>query len=145
VPTAECYDNELPHPPIREPVLAQMNARALFSAAAGFNLLVGIPLLVMYPLSAQLLKLSGDPSVWTHLVAAIVILFGYAYGRVARDPIRFRPYVGLGIIGKLGFVAIIYGHWLAGDASVRLALLVTVDLMFALAFLVYLRRTSETA
>lgn len=116
-----------------------MKARPLFSIAALFNLVVGIPMLVAYPTVARLLQLEGPPTVWYHIAAAIVVIFGLAYWSIGRDPVKFRPYVLLGIVGKLAFVAIIYGHWLAGDVSVRLAVLVTGDLIFTLLFIAYLR------
>ncbi len=116
-----------------------MKARPLFSVAALFNLVVGIPMLVAYPTVARLLQLEGPPTVWFHIAAAVVVIFGFAYWSIARDPVKFRPYVMLGIVGKLAFVAIIYGHWLAGDVSIRGAVLVTGDLIFALLFIAYLR------
>jgi hypothetical protein len=116
-----------------------MTAKPLFTVAAIFNFLVGIPLLVAHSRVAPLLGIEGPPTVWMHIVAAIVVLFGYAYWRIAGDPARFRPYVVLGILGKLAFVVIIYGHWLAGTAPGPVALLVTADLVFALLFIAYLR------
>jgi hypothetical protein len=115
-----------------------MKARPLFTVAAVFNFLVGVPMLFAYPLCAALLQIEGPPTVWYHICAAVVIVFGYSYWCIARDPVRFRPYVMLGAIAKLGFVVAVYGHWLAGDASPRLALLVSTDLVFALLFLRFL-------
>jgi hypothetical protein len=116
-----------------------MKARPLFDIAALFNVSVGVPMLVAYPLVARLLQFEGPPTMWFHIAAVAVVIFGYAYWCVARDPVRFRPYVMLGIIGKLAFVVVIYGHWIAGDASGRSAMLVTVDFVFALLFIAYLR------
>jgi hypothetical protein len=116
-----------------------VKARPLFSIAALFNLVVGIPMLVAYPTVARLLQLEGPPTVWFHIAAAVVVIFGFAYWSIARDPVKFRPYVMLGIVGKLAFVAVIYGHWLAGDVSGRSAVLVSGDLIFALLFFAYLR------
>ena len=115
-----------------------MSERPLFLTAACFNWVVGLSLLVSYPLTARLLELPGPPTVWLHLVAAIVVLFGFAYWLVAKQPERYRPFVGLGAAGKLAFAAIIYYHWLFGDAPTRLAMLVNVDLVFALLFLRHL-------
>jgi hypothetical protein len=112
--------------------------RSLFVTAACFNWAVGLLILGGYPLAAHLLELAGPPTVWVHLVAAIVVLFGVAYWLVAKQPQRYRPFVGLGAAGKLAFAAIIYYHWLSGDASTRLAMLVNVDVIFALLFLRYL-------
>jgi hypothetical protein len=116
-----------------------MNARPLFWIAAVFNFLVGVPMLVAYPLVARLLGLEGPPTMWFHITAAIVIVFGYAYARIAQDPVKFHPYVALGMIAKLVFVIVIYGHWLKGTAPAQVALLVTADLVFALLFAAYLR------
>jgi hypothetical protein len=115
-----------------------MQARPLFPVAAAFNVMVGAPMLLAYPMSASLLRIEGPPTVWYHICAAIVLVFGYAYWCISQDPVRYRPYVPLGVIGKLAFVAVIYWHWLAGDASPRLAALVTLDLVFALLFLRFL-------
>jgi hypothetical protein len=90
-----------------------MKAGPLFHIAAVFNFLVGIPMLVAYPVVARLLGLEGPPTVWFHIAALVVVIFGGAYWCIARDPVKFRPYVHLGIVAKLAFVAAIYGHWLA--------------------------------
>lgn len=116
-----------------------MNARRLFTVAALFNLAVGLPMLLAYPFAARLLGLAGPPTAWFHLTAAIVLVFGYAYWQVARDPVANRPYAVLGVLGKAAFVAVIYAHWLAGDLSPRVAVLVTADLVFALLFVAWLR------
>lgn len=118
-----------------------MNARALFTVAAIFNVVVGVAMLLAYDALAPWLGLPPQPTVWVHLVALIVLVFGYAYWRVARDPRRFREYVVLGMVAKLGFVAVIYGHFLAGDATAMLAALVTADLVFAGLFGAHLKRT----
>ena len=114
---------------------------ALFVTAACFNLVVGLLVLCGYPLAARLLELTDSPTVWLHLVAATVVIFGVAYWLVAKQPQRYRPFVGLGAAGKLTFAAISYYHWFAGDASARMAMLVTIDVVFAVLFLQYLRST----
>jgi hypothetical protein len=60
--------------------------RALFVTAACFNWAVGLLILGGYPVAAHLLELAGPPTVWVHLVAAIVVLFGVAYWVVAKQP-----------------------------------------------------------
>jgi hypothetical protein len=120
-----------------------VNARPLFTVAAVFNLLVGVPMLVAYPVVARMLALQGPPTVWFHIVACVVVLFGWVYWQIARDPVQFRPYVVLGIVAKSLFVVVIYGHWLAGDVSGRVAALVTADLVFALVFAAYLRASAS--
>ena len=118
-----------------------MNARPLFTVAAIFNVLVGLGMLLAYGSLAPLLGFPPRPTVWIHIVAFAVLIFGYAYWRIATDPERFHEYIMLGIIGKLAFVVVIYGHFLAGDATPALALLVTADLVFAGLFGTYLGKT----
>lgn len=116
-----------------------MQAKPLFQVAALFNFAVGIPLLLAYPAAAPLLGMPPSPGVFFHVCIGIVLLFGWVYWRIARDPVQYRPYVMLGVLGKMVFVVAIYGHWLAGDASTAMAALVTGDLIFAALFVRYLR------
>jgi len=118
-----------------------LNARPLFTIAAIFNAVVGLAMLLAYDLLLPWLGFPPRPTVWIHIIALIVLVFGYAYWRIARDPSRFREYVVLGIAGKLAFVVAIYGHFLAGDATAALATLVTADLIFSGLFAAYLTRT----
>lgn len=122
-----------------------MKAKSLFGIAAIFNVVVGGSLLLGYPLVAPLLGIEGPPTLWFHITAAIVLVFGYAYWRIAGDPVRFREYIILGAIAKLVFVVATYGHWLHGDASGMLALLVTADLVFAAIFVAWLRNHPPAA
>jgi hypothetical protein len=121
-----------------------MNADPLFRIAAIFNFVVAGPLLLAYPQVAPLLGIEGPPTVWFHITVGIVIVFGYAYWCISRDPHHYRPYVSLGAIGKLTFAAVIYTHWLNGTAPGMLALLVTSDVVFAALFVAYLRAHPAT-
>ena len=118
-------------------------AKLLFTVAALFNWAVGAGILLRYRALAPLLGFPEPPTVWIHIVTGIVIVFGYAYWRIAADPRRFREYVVLGILGKLTFVIAIYAHFMAGSATPALALLVTADLIFAALFAWYLRATNS--
>jgi len=118
-----------------------MNARPLFTVAAIFNVVVGLGLLFSYGMLAPWLGLPPQPTVWIHIVALIVLVFGYAYWRIATDPARFREYVALGILGKLAFAGAIYAHFIAGSATAALALLVSADVIFAALFWAFLVRS----
>jgi len=118
-----------------------MNARPLFTVAAIFNVLVSLGILLGYGVVAPWLGAPPQPTVWIHIIALVVLVFGYAYWRVATDPARFREYVVLGIAGKLSFVVAIYAHFLSGSATAALAALVSADLLFAVLFWAYLKRT----
>ncbi len=119
-------------------------ARWLFGIAAAFNLSMAGGLLFLRPWIAPILKL--DPPSGTNLAAVnitgvLIATFGYAYARVAMDPARFRPYVTLGIVGKLLVVAATLFTFLAGSIDWRLPALAGFDCVFTVLFLDYLRRT----
>ena len=116
----------------------------LFRIGAAFNVLVGLPMLVAWPTAVALLGVTTPRSVYTDLVGAIVAMFGWVYWRIAEDPVGCRSYVLLGIVGKLTFVAVIYANWALGRAPAALAVLVTADLVFAILFARWLRRTATT-
>jgi hypothetical protein len=119
-----------------------LSANPLFLIAAIFNWIVGGLLLFAYPLVSRMLGIEGPPDVFFHIVAGIVVLFGFAYWLIWRDSARFRLFIHFGAAAKLVFVVAIYAHWLMGSASAMLALLVSADLVFAFLFLAYLGRTS---
>ena len=118
--------------------------RWLFGVAAAFNTLVGLGFLSARAQLDPILGLTvagGTNVVFVDLCAGFIILFGYAYLRAAIDPVRFRPFIGLGVIGKLMAVAVVLGLFAAHVIDARLPLLVGGDLVFALPFADYLRRT----
>jgi hypothetical protein len=119
-------------------------ARWLFGIAAAFNAAVALFLLFAEDLAARLLDLvpiAGSNVVFYAFTALVVALFGYAYFRVARDPITFRPHILLGALGKLlAFVSTTL-PWAMGIISWKLPLLTLGDVAFAGLFLDFLRRT----
>ena len=122
---------------------ARLSAAWLFGIAAAFNVAVGLSLLFLRPWLGPILKLdpiAGTNQVLINLAGGLIVLFGYAYGLVARDPARYRPYIRLGIIGKLTAVASALAPWLAGQISWPLPLLAAGDLVFAALFVLYLRQ-----
>ncbi|HLY39115.1 MAG TPA: hypothetical protein VKU61_13815 [Candidatus Binatia bacterium] len=119
-------------------------ARRLFGIAALANFLFAFVLLFLRPVLASLVGLdpvAGTNRVFVYLTGTLVGAFGYAYLRVAGDPRRFRPFVELGAIGKLLAVTAATVPWLAGEIGWRLPFLIGGDLVFALLFIDYLRRT----
>jgi hypothetical protein len=115
-------------------------ARTLFGIAAFLNVLVALDMLFL----RNLLPLDPAPGTnrfLLYMTAFIVALFGYAYLRIAQDPRRYRPWIELGVIGKLLAVAAATLPWLSGEVGWRLPFLIGGDLVFAALFLDYLRRT----
>jgi hypothetical protein len=115
------------------------HARLLFSVAALFNFAA---VLLLHPASGMATMLGLSPAAGTGVFDQIALLaifaFGVGYWLVARNPERNRDLVKVSLAAKLGVVAIIGAHFLAGSANARLVLLVSGDLLFAVAFLYFL-------
>jgi len=121
-----------------------VHARCLFGIAAAFNFAVAAGMLFLRPWIAPLLEL--DPATGTNLATAniagvLIAAFGWAYACIARDPVRYRPYVSLGIIGKVLVVVAVFTPWLTGAIGWRVPALAGADLVFAALFADFLRRT----
>lgn len=119
--------------------------RGLFVTAAWFNWLAGLPLLVATGPVAPLmgLQLNAAATMFIQLTAGIVVVFGGVYWLIARDPVRYRVYIPLGILLKAYFVVVIYGWWLSGSLAWPLAALVSGDVVFAVLFWRYYRRSVD--
>jgi len=119
-------------------------ARMLFGIAAFFNFVVAIALLFLRPMFGPLVSLdpvAGTNLVFVYMAAFLIGTFGYAYARIAQNPRRYRPFIELGAIGKLLAVVAVTGPWLAGEVGWQLPLVVSGDVVFALLFIDFLRRT----
>jgi hypothetical protein len=119
-------------------------SRWLFGTAAALNISVGAALLFLRPWIAPLVHL--DPAHGTNFViinftGAVVALFGYGYIRLAIDPIGYRNYVSFSVIGKSLAVACVIWAWAIGEISWLLPALFSADVIYALLFLDFLRRT----
>jgi hypothetical protein len=118
------------------------DARKLFIPAALFNFFTAASFLVFFPLAARLMQFDPalDGSVFVQISGGAVLLFGWMYWQIARDPVRNRNYIVSGIIGKLCVVAIVYGDYLTGRIAWPLAALVSGDVIFSALFWRFLRR-----
>ncbi len=119
-------------------------ARKLFSISAAFNFAVAAGLLFLrgglFPLLG-LDPVAGADLALPYIAAALVASYGYAYACLAYDARKYRVYIPLGIIGKLMVFGAVCSLWRSGDVSWRLPGFVSADLVFALLFVDYLRRT----
>ncbi|MFM0339930.1 hypothetical protein [Paraburkholderia fungorum] len=122
------------------------HARVLFYVAAIFNFAAVV---LLHPASgmAAALRLTPSPSsgVFDQVALLAIFAFGVGYWLVARNPDRNRDLVKISMGAKLGVVAIIGAHFLAGSANARLVLLVSGDLLFSLAFFYFLMARAPQA
>lgn len=122
-------------------------ARWLFGTAALFNFVAGLSLLFLRPLIGPYLRLdaaAGTNLVFVDFTGAIIALFGFGYLRLARGPAEYRPYISFSVIGKSLAVLCVAYAWTVGAISWVLPLLVSADIVFAILFLDFLRRTRTT-
>jgi hypothetical protein len=110
--------------------------RRMFQSAAVFNWLACLILLPGTGIAAQLgFTPLMDSGPFEHMALMVIALFGYGYWMVSRDPVTHRGIIVLGIIGKLGVVAVMFGHYFFGpDMNLRQASLALVDLAYAVIF-----------
>ena len=116
-------------------------------SGALFNLVAGMLLLAATtPRVGNLLGIGETDRTgrtFLHITAGAVLLLGWGYWLVGRDPVTNRPIIQLGVIGKLAVIAIFWTHWLAGDIGVQLPVLTLVDAIYAGLFWWYLRSSAE--
>ncbi len=119
-------------------------ARKLFSISAAFNFAVAAGLLFLrgglFPILG-LDPVDGPNLALPYVAAALVASYGYAYACLAYDARKYRVYIPLAIIGKVLVFAAVCVLWRAGELSWRMPGFASADLIFALLFLDYLRRT----
>jgi len=73
-----------------------------------------------------------------------IAIFGLGYWMVPSNPTAYRGIVILGLIGKIGVVAIAFGHYFCvGDVNFNLAGLTLGDMSFAALFFRYLKATGQ--
>jgi len=117
--------------------------RILFYSAAIFNWAACFVFIEPLGLAARLSlshAVSNDPFGQIALLA--IAIFGFGYWMVVSNPAAYRGVVILGLIGKIGVVAIAFGHYFfVGDVNFNLASLTLGDMIFAVFFFRYLKAT----
>jgi len=111
--------------------------RLIFQSAAVFNWLACLIFLPATGIAGYLgfTPLMGNGP-FEHLALMAIALFGYGYWMVSRDPVAHRGIIVLGIIGKLGVVVILFGHYFFGTSvNLRQASLALGDLAYAAIFI----------
>jgi len=115
-------------------------------ATVGFNL--GGAFLFAFPSSplGEIVGLPGAvPPIYSASLAFFVALFAGAYAWLARQPVIDRPLVGLSVVGKSGFFALMFLSWLLGEASGLWVIGATGDLVFAGIFVWWLLGDQQAA
>lgn len=113
--------------------------RGVFLASAIFNFIVGVSLAFdTSEMAASMgLEVARYDAFWSPVAGWFVVLFGVLYLAVWRD-LNNRAIAFVGMIGKLGVVALIALAWSRGLAPFGMVALTLVDLVFAALFALFL-------
>jgi hypothetical protein len=120
--------------------------RILFAVAAVWNL--GVAATLIFNPDFLLAKLSvNDPDarLLARSFASSVTAWGIGYALVAFDRKRFRDFAWLGVISKTIFFTVYAVALFGGQISFPAFIPALVDLVFAILFVEFLRRTSRKA
>lgn len=109
--------------------------RAMLALAALYNLVIGV------------IALHTPGSVDGRIAGLLVTCFGLIYALAARDPLRFAPMLWVGIVGKLGVIALVLPQVRAGLAAPGTGLVLAGDALFTIGFIAFLLlgRVQQTA
>lgn len=119
-----------------------LSAKKLFTSAAIFNFVVAFGFLAQISPLGKILGLDSYPATahaFLQITFLIVVLCGWAYLKVANDPIKYQPYITLGILIKAIFVIVIVAYYLMGSITWILPTLVSGDIVWILLFYSYNR------
>lgn len=115
--------------------------RGLFGFAALYNLAVGGAMMAAPALIATRLGVSGTGAGYAMLMVGLMIaVFGLGYAIVAAAPAQNRGIVWIGVVGKLGAMALAAAHYAAGVIPFNTFVLGMGDLVFAALFALFLWR-----
>lgn len=118
----------------------RVRSRALFLSAAVFNYGAGVGFLFAMPELASAIGIHPVPSnpFFSQLAAILVIVFGWGYWRIAKNPSGNREIVSMGTFGKSAVVLLgIYG-WYRGYVNLNIAVFIVMEAMFAILFVIFL-------
>jgi len=105
-------------------------ARLVFGVAGVYGLIVLLPLFFAEPWLAP--APSRPEDYYGFLGAAAVMQLLYL--AIARDPVRYRPLMPLGMLSKFSFFATIAILWAQGRTAAPALAFATVDLLLGFAF-----------
>ncbi len=120
--------------------------KGFFFVAALFNFGAAGAFLLVPDLLYQLLGITGTApatGLYSDAFAVMAGIFGLGYWWVAADPAANRNLIWLGVIGKTAIVLVFWVHALAYGAPLALALLISLDIVFAVMFWIYLTHATQ--
>lgn len=118
--------------------------RPLFLTAAIYDLVLGVVFgLGFRPIYSRFGIELPNHDAYVQLPAALIAVFGVGFWFVARDPVRHRGIVTLGVLLKLSFAGIVLAHRFTDGIPDLWVPFAVCDLLFAVAFLAALPAIPE--
>ena len=108
--------------------------------AALYDVVLGaIALVAFRPLMTRLGIEPPNHDAYVHFGSSVVIVFGIGFAMAARDPVRHRGIIALGVLFKLAYALPILYHHFFGSIPRVWTWFAWCDLAFAAAFVAALR------
>lgn len=109
--------------------------RVLYAIAGLYDGLLGLAFLVAAPAMFRLAAIT-PPNHWgyIHFAAGVLVIFGWMFVAVARNPVGNRNLVVYGVLLKVCYVATVCWHWYAGGIPNLWKYFALFDTLFGLAF-----------
>lgn len=110
--------------------------KGLFWVAAGYDLVLGFVFGLFYPMVYARfgVELPNHPG-YLQLSAVYIFIFGIMFCLVARNPKANRGMILVGILMKLGFCAVVFGHLACDTIPSIYVPFAVLDLIFIILFL----------
>lgn len=117
----------------------------LFFVAGAYDGLLGLAFL-LFPLPIYAwFEISPPNHVgYVHFPAALLVIFGLMFISIARNPLPNRNLIPYGILLKVSYCAVVFGHWFAQGIPNLWKPFAVCDLIFVLLFLCAYRRLPAT-
>lgn len=112
-----------------------LSVRLLFAAAAAYELILGFAFIVAAPAVFAAAGIE-PPNHWgyIHFSAGLLVIFGYMFLQIARDPVEHRELIPYGILLKVCYVATVGWHWAMGGVPDMWKYFAAIDFVFAVLF-----------
>jgi hypothetical protein len=109
--------------------------RVLFWIAAAYEMILGLAFIVAGPAIFSALAIT-PPNHWgyLHFSAGLLVVFGFMFYQIARDPVAHHELIPYGILLKICYVATVAWYWYDGDVPPIWKVFALLDLGFALLF-----------
>jgi len=110
--------------------------KTLFLVASIYDLILGLVFGLFFKLIYNSFGVAPpENAAYIQLPAFYILIFGIGFYLVFRDPERHRGIVLLGILMKVNFICVAFGHWFAGNLPVFYLPWAVLDVIFLILFI----------